>query len=315
MPSVAALQGHALKKLKLLNNSAIPPDSLHGISKEQRSAHRRIWRRLIAMPDELAELRLPAAVLETLRLWKSQSKWCPTTWQKTLGTTMGALKRAATYTDCPWDLPIAGASVISDALAAAQKEATAFEASAPKACTKQQVYAAIAKAETPVKEKLAIAWLTAGRIGDVTQLKRDHVRLTDQGMSVTFRRGKTAGAAPFTVHTACPAEWRPFLQDLLDRRTAGQFLWQAASPQARTDMGKTVAAALKQVDPMLEQRSIRRGSLQHMADEKVPDETLLLFSGHKRLETLKRYLDWGRKGGVREQRGREAAQHLIGGQP
>jgi hypothetical protein len=79
-------------------------------------------------------------------------------------------------------------------------------------------------------------------------------------------------------------------------------------------MGRTVAAALKKVDPALEQRSVRRGALQQMADEKVPDETLLLFSGHKRLETLKRYLEWGRKGGVREQRGREAAQHLIGGQ-
>jgi hypothetical protein len=314
MPSVAALQGHALKKLKLLSNAAIPPDSLHGISKEQRSAHRRIWRRLIAMPDAIADLRLPSAVLETLRLWRSQSKWCATTWQKTLGTTMGALKRASTYTDCPWDLPIAGASVVSDALAAAQKESTAFEANAPKACTKQQVFAAIAQAETPVKEKLAIAWLTAGRIGDVTQLKRDHIRLTDQGMAVTFRRGKTAGSAPFTVHTACPAEWRPFLQELLERRKAGQFLWHAESPQGRTDMGRTVAAALKKVDPALEQRSVRRGALQQMADEKVPDETLLLFSGHKRLETLKRYLEWGRKGGVREQRGREAAQHLIGGQ-
>jgi hypothetical protein len=194
MPSVAALEGACSEEAQ-------------AISKAQRSS---------THLDATADLRLPAAVLETLRLWGSQSKWCATTWQKILGTTMGAPKRASTHTDCPWDLPIAGASEVSDALAAAQKESTAFEANAPKACAKQQVFAAIAQAEAPVKEKLAIARLTAGRISDATRLKRDHTRLTGQGVAVTFRRGQTAGSAPFTVHTACPAEWRSFPQLALE---------------------------------------------------------------------------------------------------
>jgi integrase len=313
MPSVADIPGHALKQLTMVSNNGIPFAARHGISKEQRAAHRRVWRRLLAMPAEIGKLSLPFAVLETLRMWRSQANWCPTTWQKTLATTLGALARAMTYTTCPRDLPISGISVIKDAMAAAQKEASAFEASAPKAASKEQIYAAMEQAPLAVKEKLAVAWLTAGRIGDVTQLKMEHISLTNEGMTVQFRRGKTAGTAPYTVPTRCPPEWRPMIEGLLTRRKRGEFLWPAGSAQARAELGRQVALTLKQVDRALEQRSVRRGALQHMADSGVPDETLLLFSGHKRLETLKRYLDWGRKGGERLKRGVEAAKHLTGG--
>jgi integrase len=206
-------------------------------------------------------------------------------------------------------------SVIKDAADAARKEASAFEASAPKACTWEQMKEAVQKADQMTKEKLVLAWLTCGRVGDVTQLKWEHVSLKETGeMTVLFRRGKTAGATPHTVPTKCPPQWLPILQNLLGTRKKGQFLWHAATPQARTDMGRQVAAALKTVDRGLEQRSIRRGALQKMAEENIPDETLLLFSGHKRMETLRRYLDWGRKGSERTRRGQAAAAHLVGGQ-
>lgn len=47
------------------------------------------------------------------------------------------------------------------------------------------------------------------------------------------------------------------------------------------------------VDQQLEARSVRRGSLQLLAKQGVPLETIMLFSGHARKETLLRYLDWG----------------------
>jgi hypothetical protein len=79
-------------------------------------------------------------------------------------------------------------------------------------------------------------------------------------------------------------------------------------------MGKVVATALKQADPELEQRSIRRGALQHMAsDGETSEETLMMFSGHRRVETLRRYLDWGKKHALREGRGKAAAASLGGG--
>jgi hypothetical protein len=79
-------------------------------------------------------------------------------------------------------------------------------------------------------------------------------------------------------------------------------------------MGKQVAAALKQVDVELEQRSIRRGALQHMAtDGTTTEDVLMMFSGHKRVETLRRYLDWGKKHALREGRGKAAAASLAGG--
>jgi hypothetical protein len=79
-------------------------------------------------------------------------------------------------------------------------------------------------------------------------------------------------------------------------------------------MGEDVAAALKRVDTDLEQRSIRRGALQHTATEdETSEEILMMFSGHRRVETLRRYLDWGNKHALRERRGKSAAANLVGG--
>ncbi len=51
---------------------------------------------------------------------------------------------------------------------------------------------------------------------------------------------------------------------------------------------------LRQIDPDLELRSIRRGGLQHMASlPGVKLKHVLKFSQHKSESMLRRYLDWG----------------------
>jgi hypothetical protein len=228
---------------------------------------------------------------------------------------MGALSRASLYTTSQMDFPMASHAVIKDALKAAKKEENAFVSRPPKPCTKDNMQTAVEQAKGAVKEQLIMTWLTAGRVGDVLQLKQENVTLKPDAMAVQFRRGKGVElGSPYTVHTACPPEWRLTVEAMLRRRSPGQFLWHADSPKARMLMGKEVAAALKQVDRDLEQRSIRRGALQHMATvDETSEETLMMFSGHKRVETLRRYLDWGKKHALRERRGKTAAGSLAGG--
>jgi hypothetical protein len=212
------------------------------------------------------------------------------------------------------DFPMTGHSVVTDALKAATREANAFKSNPPLPCTLEHIRTAIRNAQGRVREQIILTWLTAGRVGDVLQLKRECVNLKAAALSVMFRRGKCASDKPYTVHTACPPDWRQFIEPLLTRAKPGQFLWHADSPKARSLMGRDVAAALKTAEPRLEQRSIRRGALQKMAaDPSVTEDTLMAFSGHRRAETLRGYLDWGSKCSSREKTGKEAAALLAGG--
>jgi hypothetical protein len=48
-----------------------------------------------------------------------------------------------------------------------------------------------------------------------------------------------------------------------------------------------------------------------MSQAGVPSETLMTFSGHKRVDTLMRYLNWGAEAAGRAEEARAAAAHLV----
>ena len=56
--------------------------------------------------------------------------------------------------------------------------------------------------------------------------------------------------------------------------------------------GSDLCKALRTINPKYEQRSIRRGALQTMASHGTDEETLMRFSGHTQVGTLRRYLNW-----------------------
>ncbi len=65
------------------------------------------------------------------------------------------------------------------------------------------------------------------------------------------------------------------------------------SDREREAVAKQVKAILKTAGHTLELRSIRRGGLQYMAVSGMPLEKILLFSKHRSMDMLMRYLDWG----------------------
>jgi hypothetical protein len=106
----------------------------------------------------------------------------------------------------------------------------------------------------------------------------------------------------------------PIIKKALDKVKSGhQFMWHSNTLQERIAMGKNVTAALRLGHMELEQRSLRRGALQTMADKGVSEEVMLQFSGHTTVAMLRRYLDWGRKGMDRAKGTRSAATFLAGG--
>jgi hypothetical protein len=166
-----------------------------------------------------------------------------------------------------------------------------------------------------VQARMALAWLTAARVGCVMQLTTRDVLLNPQGdLTVHFRRGKGVKLrGPYTVHSKCPAKWQELLRETLAQAKDG-WLFPCNSLKDRQEQGREVTAALRKVDKTLEQRSIRRGSLQAMASDAATEEaTLLHFSGHTNLPMLRRYLEWGRRGEKRAQESRRAAEALQRG--
>lgn len=153
-------------------------------------------------------------------------------------------------------------------------------------------------------------WMTAARPGDILQLLRSEVLLEDpRCLRVRFLSGKGVTIrGPYTVFTLWP--WVP---DLIPwsgprgRPTPDPLF----PPSRRLGLHEIMLAALRAIRPALEARSVRRGSLQAMAANGTPEDTLLNFSGHKDRMMLFRYLGWGWERGQARLDGSTAALALI----
>jgi integrase len=150
---------------------------------------------------------------------------------------------------------------------------------------------------------IAIAWVTTGRTGSVVQAKVQDFTVRDDTLQLTVRRGKSArlGQPPHTITTKMGSFAKyilPAFEPTVPTRDEGRFLFYAPTRQARHNMLEEVKITLRSATGLreMENRSLRRGALQCLAAAGAPTATLLSFSGHSQLATLKRYLDFGRLG-------------------
>jgi hypothetical protein len=147
-----------------------------------------------------------------------------------------------------------------------------------------------------VKAALEIAWVTAARGGDLRALQTGNVEVSEKDTKVRFRAGKTASAQAYTIMTTLVSnETKSYIRER-NKRGLAQWIFPQVS-------GEDLKLALRRANPLLEQRSIRRGALQHLAVEgKLTDEQLLHYSQHRSIQTLKRYLAFGWLSGEQEGR-------------
>jgi hypothetical protein len=141
---------------------------------------------------------------------------------------------------------------------------------------------------------ILLAWVSAARCGCILQLRRQDVTFTPDGrLSLLFRRGKGALVrGPYTVHTCVPPSALADFQLLLVDLPPSQKIFPATTKGS--DLKEALREAQTPNEPLLEQRSIRRGSLMALAGTGISEKELLHFSGHTNGTTLRRYLDWGR---------------------
>ena len=258
--------------------------------------HNRMLRQLANMPDHLLQLPLPIAI--PIMLWAQYIDlcWAPTTLFKYMCTAQGALRLLPIYRQQAPSIQLSNDTHWMMALKGARHMAVEHIPNQPKAATINAINIALNSTSgcfrSHTRIVIMLAWLTASRLGCIRKLRAEDVtfNLETKSMHINFRRGKGVRARQqaYTVTTliATDAWWQEITEYINDRQ--GGYLF----PQSLTD--SIITKPLKAAG--IEQRSIRRGSLQTMAlIPAVTDEILMNFSGHASPKTLHRYLDFGRK--------------------
>lgn len=256
-----------------------------------RASHIRWLEVIKGMPHDLEAAPLGPALIECVLRMARARFWGWPTISSSLSTIASALRHLPIYTNISSGINIKLDSAFATASRRAQHLARVSLRNRHRdALLKTRYEVLLQRLKDPIPRLFfQLAWLFAARIGDLRQVEAPDVMIEKiQGrfhVKLTFRFGK--GAAwwgPFTLHALCDSEVAKALQALVDARPQGSLF--TPSEQA------TLSALMK--DEHLTLRAIRRGSLQYLALCGVPDEKIQLLSGHKRRDTLLRYLGWGR---------------------
>jgi hypothetical protein len=302
-----------LAQLSTATANAGPTWARKGVTEGTSAEHVRWLRRLGAAAQSGVEPPdWPAVdfIIRTVHRRKRDRGWRWSTTAKALESIAGAMSALPLYVPrIPHPVALQESPVWRRACKYAQVKTAGEIPKQAQAATRAQILEVCRGAPKKIAALIALAWITTGRPGCISQLRAEDLTRTENGLAVTFRRGKTVKLRkrPYTVTTA-PGEFAPFLEALANETG---FLFPCETLQLRRELLKEMTESLRLVDPQLESRSIRRGALQHMATRGVPATVLMSFSGHGSVSMLKVYLGHGVL--LEDEAGKQrlAAQHHL----
>lgn len=279
--------------LLALSPPTVPSLARAGLVATTRAEHQRMLKLLAEMPQDLRRLPLTTAVAELLLRRRKERAWRWSTTIKYLATAQGSLALLPLYRATTSSLILARCPVWTQTLRAAAQRARTELPRQPRATTWAEMKLVLDREpNTQVAIALLLGWFSAARLGCVLQLSCSDLTLHDNSrtVDVRFRAGKGVKArGPYTVTTpAIPLAYWTRLVTYLAQRP--RFLF------TKETTGAALKLALRRAHPENEQRSVRRGALQALAQSPgMTTATLMRFSGHTVERTLMRYLNWGRK--------------------
>jgi len=182
----------------------------------------------------------------------------------------------------------------------------------PAATANDVAKAVAAHPSREIRAALMLLWLLAARKGDVLNLRagEDNISINKDGRITAFiQEGKGVKARQGMYHIAshCPAEWRQDLESFLNSRKGEQCLFRPSLKKSNE-----LNRALQASDVTLTCRALRRGAAQAMAaDPNVTEETIMTLTGHKKKETLHRYLGWNKTNENEHSAAQKAARNNL----
>ena len=260
------------------------------------------------MESEAPEAEVPTTkcAIEFIQQTQEARGWSWGTVRTVIGRAMGALLRVEALSRQPWPhgrIILAESSEWKDAMRYVDRQVRDRLNTNKIAAALADVAAIIANERIVPWHRLMVllAWITSGRLANIETLQRKDIRLESVEnangaavgtLTVFFRQHKTATSrGPYTIVAELPTAWTAFFNETIAqwRPTPNGRLFRAGAAR-----NMTAAIARLKTYTGINSRGIRRGSLRRMAESSrgIPLETLLLFSGHTRIQALYTYLDY-----------------------
>jgi hypothetical protein len=237
---------------------------------------------------------------------KKARKWRCSTMLSKLAALQGTLKILPFYYPTAPSVALAGSMHWKTVMKGAQIASNAEEPLQAKPLTTTLLNQILEKVKDSPKihAALEIAWMTAGRVGDFQEMATRHIsEVAADVWMVKFQFGKTARNGAYSIAIPPPSLTT---QEYI-RNCTTPYLFPALQPAHLKD-------AMRQIDTLLECRSIRRGRLQELSRGGMTDASLLHISRHASISTLRRYLDYGLASGENIRRAHLAAAATIAAQ-
>lgn len=225
---------------------------------------------------------------------ESKRPWLPATHFRYLTALDGAFSKLGVYvTNFEGGIRLSESPEWRNALKTWSRTSVEHQPINQVAATAEDILLAVHLNQDPqIRAFMILMWLLAARRGDVMKLRSANVSLLPEGqLKVLVQHGKGVlfrqGAYHIISHV--PPVWFQEISLFLESRKDHLLLFDQ-SLATSTD----IINALRVANPQLSCRAIRRGSAIAMAkDQNVSEETIMMLTGHKNQNTLRRYLDWG----------------------
>ena len=286
------------------------PESVHPLvwrqlAESTRASHRR-WLLIIrGMAADLRERPLAQAVVETILRLAAARRWRWSTVASALSACASALANLTLYTSEGQNVNLRADPYYVQAMKRAQhlarvntapgNHSTALSPEQLSHLTGSQGI----KAARP-RLLLLMTWHFAARVGDMREVRPCDIEVRGSEMRsdgfvpvrVRFNFGKGAAFwGPYTIHSLVPPGVAKEIVAIMQSEPADKAIFTLHDQAA---LSSAVASELRHPSdaPRLNLRSIRRGALLALAAKGATDDELQLLSGHKRRDTLMRYLGW-----------------------
>ena len=288
--------------------SSRPPHVHQGSWKKieecSRKRHIRWLNAIKAMPDDLKQCSLAHAAIELVlrKAQEAKKAWAWSTIATNMGAIKGALKGLPAYTNARQGIDLEEDYLWHEFEQHANRLAK-LRGTKPTNCEPLTIEQHEEMCEFDLKGHLGawclqhLSWAIKGRVGDMRRLLPENIKMATEEdetgqvpVSALFIEGKGARFwGPYTIHSHLPPPIAKVIRQYLKARQQNAHAFSTADQRL---ISKSVAQWKNH-----SLRSIRRGALIHMSECGVKLADLIKVSGHKRMETLLRYLGWGERDG------------------
>ena len=269
-----------------------------------RRQHIQLLNKIADMPNGYDNHKITEAIPQHMMQQKLQRKWKASTCLTKLAAIQGLMKVLPFYIPTAPSILLGSSPRWRTTLRGASISANEEPPHQSKPLSSLDLQATLAATQCPAMHAcLELAWLTAGRIGDIIQLTPQCVTIDEKEKitMVKFLKGKTARMGAYSV--AVPQVTAKTAQFIQSKRQQ-PYLFPTV-----TQTG--VKESLRNTCILYECRSIRRGRLQELSLGGMSDQGLLHISRHSTISSLRRYLDFGLASGENVHRAHLAAKATI----